>query len=188
MTRMIYYTASTLDGFLATEDHSLDWLLTRDTGEEGGPADYESFIAGVGAMVMGASTYRWVLDHAGEGAWEYELPCWVFTHRDDLPVARRGSEPGDIRFTRADVREVYAEMAETAGGRDLWMVGGGDLAGQFADHGLLDELIVSFAPVTIGAGKPLLPRHVELRPVELARSGEFAVARYEVLKENPARL
>ncbi|WP_241386527.1 dihydrofolate reductase family protein [Rhodococcus sp. CH91] len=180
MTRMVYYTASTLDGFLATEDHSLDWLLTRETGD-GGPVGYAEFIAGIGAIVMGASTYLWVLDHAGEDGWEYDLPCWVFTHRDDLPVARSGGVPGDIRFTRGDVRPVYAEMAEAAGGRDLWMVGGGDLAGQFADHGLLDELIVSFAPVTIGSGRPLLPRHVEMRLTGMGQSGEFAVVRYDVL-------
>lgn len=187
MTRMIDYTASTLDGFLATEDHSLDWLLTRESGD-GGPFDYEKFIAGIGAIAMGSSTYRWVLDHAGEDEWEYDLPCWVFTHRNDLPVARTGDEPGDIRFTQKDVRQVYDEMAEAANGRDLWMVGGGDLAGQFAERGLLDELIVSFAPVTIGSGRPLLPRHVEMRLTELGQSGEFAVLRYEVLKDSTGRL
>lgn len=181
MTRMKYYTASTLDGFLATPDHSLDWLLTRETGE-GGPAGYDEFIAGIGAIVMGSSTYRWVLHHEGDGSWPYDLPCWVFTHRDDLPTAHKDDVPGDIRFTSADVREVYAEMEAAAGGRDLWMVGGGDLAGQFADRGLLDDLIVSFAPVTIGDGRPLLPRHVELRLTEVGRSGEFAVASYEVLR------
>ena len=106
----------------------------------------------------------------------------------DLPVARTGDEPGDIRFTQKDVRQVYDEMAEAANGRDLWMVGGGDLAGQFAERGLLDELVVSFAPVTIGSGRPLLPLHVEMRLTELGQSGEFAVLRYEVLKESTGRL
>ncbi len=68
------------------------------------------------------------------------------------------------------------------------MVGGGDLAGQFAELGLLDELVVSFAPVTIGSGRPLLPRHVEMRLTELEQSGEFAVVRYEVLKDATDRL
>ncbi|MFD3812782.1 dihydrofolate reductase family protein [Rhodococcus sp. NPDC058639] len=182
MTRMSYYTASTLDGFLATADDSLDWLLSRETDERG-PAGYQEFIAGIGAMVTGSTSYRWVLDHAGIDKWEFDIPCWVFTHRDDLPVASGPNGPGDIRFTQSDVREVYAEMADAAGGRDLWMVGGGDLAGQFAEHGLLHELIVSFAPVTIGAGKPLLPRHVEMRLRELDRNGEFAVLRYDVLPD-----
>ena len=180
MTRMTYFTASTLDGFLATPDESLDWLLTREIDNDG-PAGYGEFIRGIGAMAMGASTYRWVLDHEGIDKWEYDIPCWVFTHRDDLPTASGPNGPGDIRFTQNDVREVYAEMAEAAEGRDLWMVGGGGLAGEFAEHGLLHEVIVSFAPVTIGAGKPLLPRHVEMRLRDVDRNGEFAVLRYDVL-------
>ena len=97
-----------------------------------------------------------------------------------MPVAQGPDGPGDIRFTQDDVRTVYAEMAEAAGDRELWMIGGGDLAGQFADHGLLDELIVSLAPVTIGAGKPLLPRHLELELTDLTRNGEFAIVAYRV--------
>ena len=67
--------------------------------------------------------------------------------------------PGaDIRFTQAEVPDVHAEMVAAAGDRDVWIVGGGDLAGQFADRGLLDEVVVSIAPVTLGSGAPLLPR------------------------------
>lgn len=179
MTKTVYYTASTLDGFLATDDHNLDWLLTREI-DRNGPGGGEEFFAGIGAMAMGASTYRWVLDHSDADGWEFEVPCWVFTHRDDLPVARTADGPADIRFTRAEVREVHALMRAAAGERNLWVVGGGDLAGQFADRGLLDELVVSFAPVTIGSGRPLLPRHVEFEPVDVARNGEFAVLTYRV--------
>jgi dihydrofolate reductase len=55
MTRSVYYTATTLDGFIADEHDSLAWLFEQQT-DEGGPAGYEEFIAGVGAMVMGATT------------------------------------------------------------------------------------------------------------------------------------
>ena len=68
-------------------------------------------------------------------------------------------------------------MAAAAGNRNLWIVGGGDLAGQFADAGLLDEVIVSIAPVTLGAGAPLLPRRIELRLDETDRNGDFVCAR-----------
>jgi dihydrofolate reductase len=64
----------------------------------------------------------------------------------------------------------------------VWIVGGGDLAGQFAEAGLLDEVIVYIAPVTLGAGAPLLPRRIELRLEELARNGDFACARYSVVR------
>lgn len=55
-------------------------------------------------------------------------------------------------------------MMEAAGGKNLWIVGGGDLAGQFCDHGLLDELFVQIGSVTLGTGKPLLPRAITSPP------------------------
>ena len=177
-----FYTATTLDGFIADPDNSLDWLFTRKQ-EDDAPLNYGAFFAQVGAMAMGATTYEWVFEHefAGkdpaEWKWPYEIPCWVFTHRQ-LPVV-----PGsDIRFTSGEVARVHEEMVAAAGDRNVWIVGGGDLAGQFADAGLLDEVIVSIAPVTLGAGAPLLPRRLELRLDEVARNGDFAVARYGVVR------
>ena len=88
---------------------------------------------------------------------------------------------GDVRFARGDVRSVHAEMTGAAGGKDLWVVGGGELAGQFADAGLLDEIIVYVAAVTLGGGAPLLPRTLDLRLEEVARNGDFACMRYAVI-------
>ena len=66
---------------------------------------------------------------------------------------------------------MYDDIAEAAAGdSDIWMVGGGDLAAQWAEAGLLDELIVSIAPVTLGAGRPLFPR--PLRPASLWSSAQ----------------
>lgn len=108
------------------------------------------------------------------------MPCWVFTHRNLTPISE-----GDIRFTTDDVADVHTAMVAAAGGRDIWLVGGGDLVGQFADRDLLDEVIVSIAPITLGGGAPLLPRRMELRLTELGRNGEFACARYEVVRPQP---
>jgi dihydrofolate reductase len=172
VTRTVYYTATSLDGFIATPDHSLDWLLSRETDAHG-PMGYDGFIAGVGAVAMGATTYLWVREHEPE--WTPERPTWVFTHRD-LPLL-----PGvDLRLTAGDPARVHADMVAAAAGRDVWIVGGGDLAGQFADRGLLDEVVVSIAPVTLGAGAPLLPRRVELAVQEVARNGELVSVRYTV--------
>jgi dihydrofolate reductase len=177
-----FYTATTLDGFIADPNNSLDWLFSRQQ-DENGPLNYNEFIAGVGAMAMGSTTYEWILDHefAGkdiaEWTWPYDIPCWVFTHRQLRVV------PGaDLIFTSAPIAGVHRDMASAAGGRNLWVVGGGDLAGQFADMGLLDELIVYIAPVTLGAGARLLPRRLELRLDELARNGDFACAKYSVVR------
>jgi dihydrofolate reductase len=177
-----YYTATTLDGFIADPDNSLDWLFTRERDEEG-VLNYGEFIAGVGALAMGSTTYEWILDHEfadkapEEWKWPYDVPCWVFTHRQ-LPVV-----PGArIVFTSADVAAVHEEMVDAAAERNVWIVGGGDLVGQFADASLLDEVIVSIAPVTLGGGAPLLPRRIELRLDELGRNGDFACARFSVVR------
>jgi dihydrofolate reductase len=177
-----YYTATTLDGFIADESHSLEWLFTRNQ-DRAGPLNYNDFIAEVGALAMGSTTYEWVLDHEfkdkdpSEWRWPYEQPTWVFSSRELTPVP-----DADLRFVRGDVAPVHADMVEAAGGRNVWVVGGGDLAGQFADAGLLDEVIVYIAPVTLGGGAPLLPRRQELRLEELAQNGDFAAARYSVVR------
>jgi dihydrofolate reductase len=174
-----YFTASSVDGFIADPEHSLSWLLTR-ARDPAGPMAYERFIEAVGALVMGATTYRWILEHdvRGEGApsWPYDVPCWVFTHRD-LPVVA-----GDVRFARGPVSPVHEEMVSAAAGRNVWVVGGGDLAGQFADAGLLQEVWVQYAPVTLGSGAPLLPRRLELSLEEVVRNADFACARYSVAR------
>jgi dihydrofolate reductase len=104
------------------------------------------------------------------------VPAWVFTHRElrEVPGAQ-------VAFTSDDVRDVHQAMKQAVGDRNVWIVGGGDLAGQFADAGLLDEVIVYVAPVMLGAGAPLLPRRVELRLEETARNGDFVTARYAVV-------
>ncbi|CAN5449904.1 dihydrofolate reductase family protein [soil metagenome] len=188
MTRTTYYTATTLDGYIADQHDSLDWLFVQEHDPDG-PMSHARFMAGVGAMVMGATTYRWILDHmagAGEegGRWEYEIPCWVMTHRELRPL-----DGADIRIAAADddgaLRRVHADMVAAAGEADIWVVGGGALAADLADLGLLDEVVVSIAPVTLGTGRPLLPRPLDLRLIELERNGAFACGRYAVEGPRP---
>lgn len=160
-----YYAASSLDGFIADSSNSLDWLLQFGNGEG---SDYDDFISDVGAIAMGSTTYEWILAHHVRPdtdqtqPWPYDQPAWVFTSRA-LPTI-----PGaDIRFVRGDVRPVHEQMVAVAGDRNVWLLGGGDLAGQFYDHALLDEIIVTIAPVTLGAGAPLLPRVISAAPLRL---------------------
>ena len=177
-----YYTASSLDGFIATADDSLEWLFPL-----GDIADtsYPSFIRDVGALAMGSTTYEWMLRHVvGPEAskpqpWPYTQPTWVFSSRQQPPVP-----DADIRFVRGDVRPVHKEMVAAAGGKNVWIVGGGELVGQFYDHGLLDELFVQVGSVTLGSGKPLLPRAIVQPPLRLisvrAVGTGFAELHYEV--------
>lgn len=170
-----YYTASSLDGFIATPDHSLDWLLTQDFDMDG-PMAYPAFVERVSALVMGASTYEWLLKNQEQ--WPYEQPTWVLTHRS-LEV-----RPGaDVRFASGDVRTVHGTVTDAVPGKDIWVVGGGDLAGQFADAGLLDEVWVQFAPVTLGAGQPLLPRELQLELMDVVRNRDFVCTRYSVCSQ-----
>jgi dihydrofolate reductase len=128
---------------------------------------------------MGATTYEWVRLHA-PGEWAYERrPTRVSTHRDLPPI-----EGANLTFTSEDVRSVHAQMVDAAGGRDVWLVGGGDLVGQFLDHDLLDEVWVSITPVVLGTGAPLLPRrHTDpMRVVEVRHhdGGPFVHVHYSL--------
>lgn len=171
-----YYTASSLDGFIATEDNSLEWLFRQDIDQEG-PMAYPEFGAEKGALAMGSTTYEWIL--ANSDTWDYTSPTWVFTHRA-LPSKNGG---GDVHFTQAPIAEVHAEMSEVAAGKNIWIVGGGELVGQFADAGLLDEVWVQYAPVTLGSGAPLLPRELDLELEEVARNRDFMCGRYRVVRQ-----
>ena len=171
-----FYTASSLDGFIATDEHSLDWLLKQDIDQDG-PMSYAAFEKTIGALAMGASTYEWVMRHE-EGRWGYTQPTWVFSHRTlEVP------EGADIRVTQGNVADVHPDMLDAAAGKDLWVVGGGDLAGQFADAGLLDEVWVQYAPVTLGSGAPLLPRTLDLELLDVARNRNFMCGRYRVVRD-----
>ena len=182
MPRTQYYAAVSLDGFIADADNSLDWLFQAGSSARK-ENHFTDFFNRVGAMVMGAETYRWALEHdkllRNPGKWrEYyaDVPCWVFTHRT-LPAV-----PGaDLRFVDGDVRAVHEEMVRVAGGKNVWIVGGGDLAGQFADHGLIDEILLGTAPVILGGGRPLLPRRISAQELTLAaveHDGRFLFMTY----------
>lgn len=183
MGRTLYYTATTLDGFIADEDNSLGWLF--EVEREPGDGSFAGFFAHVGAMAMGATTYRWVLEHERlldePEKWHRfygDTPSWVFTH-GTLPAVAGA----DIRFVEGEVGPVHREMTRAAGDGNVWLVGGGDLVGQFADSGLLDEIHVGVAPVTLGRGAPLLPRRLgaaDLELVDVSRDGQFARLGYRV--------
>jgi dihydrofolate reductase len=179
-----YFVASTLDGFIATESDSLDWLFPLGSLQE---SSYPTFIADVGALAMGSSTYEWILRNADTvaaeagSAWPYTQPTWIFSSRS-LPVV-----PGaNIRFVSGNVADVVGEMRAAAKEKNIWVVGGGDLAGQFYDVGLLDELIVQVGSATLGRGKPLLPRRIlspVLRLMSVQQMGTGMVElRYEIAK------
>ena len=164
MPSLQYFVASSLDGFIATAEDNLDWLLQFD-GFSGGKESYDAFMADVGCIVMGGETYAWLMEHEPSN-WPYPgTPCWVFT-RHEHPVPKGA----DVTFVRGPVVEFVEDLKDVAAGRNVWIVGGGVLAAQFADAGVLDELIISIIPVVLGSGKAVLPLARPTAPMELVSS------------------
>lgn len=185
MTRFAYFTACTIDGYIADPDNSLQWLFDVPGGES--DSSFTDFIADVGVLVMGATTYSWVLEHEKVLAnpdkwreWYADRPTWVFTHRD-LP----GIPGADIRFVAGDVGEHLDALRDAAGERSVWLVGGGELVGAFDDAGALDEIHLGMVPVTLGAGAQLLPRRItseRLTLLDVRQRGQRVDLRYRVAR------
>lgn len=157
MAKTQYFCAATLDGYIADSEDGIDWLQRFESGYDG-PGEpvldaINSYLDGVGALVMGSSTYEFILGHD----WPYgERPTWVLTSRE-LP----DTEGADIRFRNGPVADIHSEMLAAAGERDLWVVGGGPVASELTEAGLLDELLVTIVPVILGSGKPLFSAPID---------------------------
>jgi dihydrofolate reductase len=166
-----HYTGSSLVGFIVDDQNSLDWLTSRNIDADG-PFGYRTFIESVGALVMGATTYEWIVAHE-PGDWMYTQPTWVLTHRPQIVA------PGHhVPTFRGEVTELYPQLLQAAGYRDVWVVGGGEVAAQFVSAGLVDELILTYAPCTLGNGGRVLPVHSEWSLVESGVNGDFLCARW----------
>lgn len=168
----VYYTASSLDGFIVDPDGSLDWLVTRAIDNEG-PFGIDVFMASIGSLVMGSATYEWLLENQ-PGDWMYDVPSWVMTRR---PYIIAAGHP--VQTFAGSASALHPELVRAAAGRDVWVMGGGQIAAQFVAEGLIDTMIVSYAPCTLGAGAPVLPLRSEWRLAESATNGDFVVARWD---------
>jgi dihydrofolate reductase len=89
----------------------------------------------------------------------------------------------DVRIVDARVPDLHPEMLAAAGAGNLWVVGGGNVASQFADEGLLDEVLVTVVPVVLGAGKPLFDRRLPAGPMQLTGTRTFDTGMVELRYE-----
>lgn len=173
MARIVYYVASSLDGFIADSAGGVDWLPAGEPNDYG----YAEFYAGVEALVMGRRTYDQVL---GFGEWPYPgKPAYVFTHSPP------SDGPPETSFVRANVPDVAREIAERHSGT-VWLVGGADLADQFRQAGLIDEYLIFLIPTILGQGVPLFggsgsPTALELESAQSHADGVVAL-RYRARK------
>jgi dihydrofolate reductase len=187
VARSVYYCAVSLDGYIAEADDTIDWLTGYDGSYDGEAppvkGGYEDFYAEVGALVSGSVTYEWILGHLERGGdWPYRgKPCWVLSSRN-LPLP--AGDGIDVRIVDSPVTALWDELVAAAGERILWVVGGGNVASQFADERLLDEVRVTVVPVILASGKQLFERRLPGGPVQLTavlpRSNGMVELQYEV--------
>lgn len=191
MMHVIWFTAMSMDGRIATADDSLDFLDvigSPQTAGESQPAatdaddssDFEAMLSSVDAIIVGASTLRWLL-RGGHGWPHGDLPTWLITHDGGL-VAAAGSTAQPLRAVSGSLETAFEEIA-AAGHRRVWLAGGGSVAGQALAIDRVDEVVVTVAPTAVGAGPALfdaanLPprrfRLAECRPLH----GDAALLRW----------
>jgi dihydrofolate reductase len=161
--KVVYHVAASLDGYIATNDHQLDWLFELGAPD---PDPLPEFMAEVGAVVMGRNTLDWItraLTQEPEPTWPYSMPTFVATSRPLEPL------PGaDVQAVSGAVEEWMPAVAKVAADRLIWLVGGGNLAAAMAERGLLHQMRVTLVPVCLGEGIPLFPRPFEWRTVSVS--------------------
>jgi dihydrofolate reductase len=136
------YTAISIDGYIAREDGSIDWLeeAEPDGGQDYG---YDEFFQNVDLLLMGRNTYEQVLSF---GQWPYEdKRCIVFTSRD------LSKPQEDVVFVNDSPSTVIARL-QGADEANAWLVGGGRLNASFLEAGLIDEIILTILPICLGTG------------------------------------
>jgi dihydrofolate reductase len=177
--RIVYYVAASLDGRIAGPDHDLAFLETLST--KAGDHGYAAFLETIDGLVTGASTYEFMTDYP----WPYaDRPCWLVSHRDELPDI----EGADIRRFAGEVGDLVRDLEET-GLERVWLVGGGNLAGQFLAADRLDDLILTLAPTFVGRGPALADgvfplRRFRLVSVARAEDTEGVSLAYERVKDS----
>ena len=144
MREVSYFVACSLDGFIATLDDRIDWLFTDD--DHG----FAEFYRSVDCVVMGRRTFD-----VSMGFDEYPYAgrrSYVFSRR---PIE---SPLPDVTFVSEDPARFVRRIRQEPGGR-IWVVGGGGIASALLQAGLVDEMVLTIHPITLGQGIPLFERH-----------------------------
>jgi dihydrofolate reductase len=160
--KVIYYVASSLDGYIATPEGGVEWLEPfQGRGEDYG---FGEFFSSIDALLMGSRTYEFALAHPPWMAPGKQ--SWVFTSRD-LPRAHPS-----VTLTTMSPPRVVEELA-AQGLQNAWLMGGGELAASLRASGLIDRYIIAFIPVLLGSGIPLFAAGGDLEPLELVSTKRF---------------
>lgn len=140
------YIATSLDGFIARENGSIDWLTEYDNNPET-DYGYSEFYSSIGTVLMGRKTYEQVL---GFGSWPYkEKKSYIFT-RQKKPLCRESN----VEFVSGNIREFVHQLKESTE-EDIWLVGGSQLIKAFIEENFVQDLIIFVVPKILGSGIPL---------------------------------
>ncbi|UII56111.1 dihydrofolate reductase family protein [Cytobacillus spongiae] len=168
------FIAMSLDGYIATKEDSLDWLFSVE-GE--GDNGYSSFYEGIDTIIMGKRTYDWVMKEM-KGEFPYQnKKCFVFS-RSPHPHTEF------VQFQSGNVTE-FVHTLKQSEGKGIWIVGGGEVLHTFLKEKLVDEMIVTIAPVILGEGIPLFKEgdySMDLHLKETNRYNQFVELKYDVKK------
>ncbi|BCN30016.1 dihydrofolate reductase family protein [Anaeromicropila herbilytica] len=173
--KLVLYIASSLDGYIATDEHNLDWLFNVE-GE--GDNGYSAFYETVDTILIGRITYDWIMEYE-KGVFPYKgKECYVFTRtkQDDNEY---------VKYISEDVVQ-FTKVLKNKKGKNIWLLGGGDLFHTFIKEKLVDEIIVTIAPVLLGKGIPLFRDNSFQTLLSLKstnRFNQFVELHYEVVKK-----
>lgn len=147
MARIVGYIASSLDGFIATPEGTLEWLTKYDM--DLGEHSYPNFIKGIRTVVMGRDTYAYL---------ERPEIDWLYPDKRTIVVTSRPlpNPKGELEIWSRGVDSLIEKLRALSDG-DVWMIGGGKLQMAFIERGALDELEIFVVPEIIGGGVPLFP-------------------------------
>lgn len=172
--KLVLFIASSLDGYIATENNTLEWLFNVE-GE--GDNGYSEFYQKVDTILMGRKTYDWVIENV-TGEFPYaNKECYVFTRTSF-------ANHENVKFINEDVID-FTNKLQKKEGKNIWLVGGGELIYSFIKEKLIDELIITIAPVLIGRGIPLFKQgdfELNLSLIRTRNFNQFVELHYKVKK------
>jgi len=143
MRKVKLYITASLDGFISQPDGDLDWLVGSPVPSK---EDYQTFFDSVDTVILGGNTYS-IMNYM-DLLWPYkDKRAYVVTR---IPI----SDDEKVSYITENVIETISELKKEDG-KDIWLVGGGELTAWLHKHGLIDEIIVTQIPQVLEDGKPL---------------------------------
>ncbi len=168
--KVVLFIAMSLDGYIAAEEDSLEWLFQVE-GE--GDNGYSEFYETIDTIILGRRTYDWIIDKEGDNFPYKDAKCYVYSN------SYKGKNEF-VEFINEDPVSFVPRLKEEPG-KNIWIVGGGKLLQNFIKQDLVDEFIITVAPVLVGSGIPLFHRidmQKELRLLDIKRYNQFAELHY----------